>query len=187
MVCLDSEAHLDRRVHLVLQAYLVSQVCQAPMETKEQRDHEDLLGYQASTGSPGSRVIRETEERKEQWVCRGEMAGHPDLQGLPDLRDRSSTRRAMEGTVFRVEQDSQGQWDLKETKETQVLLDMHLKGRKESRVSSWGLMGDLCMLVAWQERRVRADPQAPWDLLVLMVLQARRERLGFQVDQVDRD
>lgn len=186
MACQDSGAHLDHRVHLVLQVYLVSQVCLAPMETKEQRDQEDLLGYPASTGSPDSRGIREKEERKEQWVCQGEMVGHPDLQGLPDLQDRPPTRQAMEGMVFQVDQDSLGLWDQKEIKETQVHLDMHLKDRKESRVSSLGLMGDLCTLVAWQESRVRADPLVLRDLQAHMVIQARKERLVFQVDPVDR-
>lgn len=187
MARLDSEAHLDHRVHLALQVCLVNQVCQAHMETKDQRDHEDLLGYQVWTGSPDSRVKREKEERKERWVCQGEMADRLDLQGLPDLRDRSSAnQQAMGATAFRVELDSQDPWDQKETKETQVLQDMHLKGRKESLVSSWGLMGDLCTLAAWQDGRVTVDPLALWDLQVHPVLQARRGRSGFQADRVDQ-
>lgn len=187
MACLDSGAHLDHRVHLVLQVYLVNQVCQATMETKDQRDHGDLLGYQDWTGSPDSRVRRETEERKERWAPPGEMADHLDLRGLLDHRDRSPTsQQAMGEAAFRVEQDSQAPWDQRETKETQVLLDMHRKERKENLVSSWGLMGDLCTLVACQESRATLDPLALWDLQVRMVLQARRERSDFQVDLVDQ-
>lgn len=148
VACLESEAHLDHRVHLALQVYLVSQVYQAPMETKGQRDQEDLLGFQVSTGSPDRRLKRETEEREERGVCQGEMAGHLDLQGLPDLQDRSPTsQQAIEEVVFQVDQDSQGPQDQKVTRETQVLQDTHLKVRKERLASSWGLTGDPCTSV----------------------------------------
>lgn len=137
MAFLDSEAHLDHRVHPASQVYLESQVSQAHMGTREQRDREDLLGSQVSMGSLGSRAKRETEEREERVVCQGEMAAHLDLQGHLDPRDRSpTTRQATGGEVPRVEQDFRALWDQKETKETQVLQDMHQKDRKESLVSS---------------------------------------------------
>lgn len=63
---------------------------------------------------------------------------------------------------------------------------MHLKARKENRVSSWGLMGDLCTSAVWRDVRATADPLALRDLQVLTVLRARKERSGFQVDQVDQ-
>lgn len=186
MASLDSLAHPDHRVHLVLQVYLVSQVCQVTMETKDRRDQEDLLGYQVSMGSQDNRVRRETEDREERWVHQGETAAHLDLQGPPDLQDKSPTRQAMAGAVSRVDQDSQGPQDQKEIKEIQVLQDMHQKGRKESQASSWGLMGDLSTSVVWLDGRAIVDPLALLDLRVLMDLQARRGRLGFQVDRVDR-
>lgn len=58
MACLARLAH---RVHLVSQVYPVSQVCRVTTETKVQRDREDPLGSQVWTGSPDSRVKRETE------------------------------------------------------------------------------------------------------------------------------
>lgn len=194
---LVSPAHLDHRVQLVFQVCLVGQVCQVITETKEQRDREDLLGCQVWTGSQDSRVRREREERKERRVRQGETVGYLDLQGLPDLQDKPSTRRVTimtyigtkggrEDMVSQVVQDSQGPLDQKEKKETPVLQDMHLKGRKESLVSSWGLMGDLSTSVVWQDGRVTVDPLDLRDLQVHMVLQARRERLGFQVDRVGR-
>lgn len=181
-----SMAHLDLRVHLVSQVYLVGQVCQVIMETKEQRDQVELLGFQVSTGSQDSRVQRETVDREESRVCQGEVEGFLDLQVLPVLQDKPPTRRAMEGMVFLVEQDSQGPQDQKETRETQVLQDMHREGRKESLVSSWGLMGNLSTSGVWQDGRAMEVPLALRDLQVLLVLQDRRERLGYQVDLVDR-
>lgn len=185
MATLVSLAHLDHRVHLVFQVCLVGQVCRVLTETKEQRDQEDLLGCQVWTGSQDSRVKKEAEERKERWVLQGEMAGYLALQGLPDLQDKSS-KPAMEDMVSRAEQDSQGPQDQKEKKDPPVLQDTHLKGRKESLVSSWDPMGDLSTSAVWQDGRVTVDPPALWDLQVHMVLQARRERLGSQVDRVGR-
>lgn len=187
MVYLDSEAHLDHRVHLVLQVCLVNQVYQASLEIKEQRDHEDLRGYRVWTGSPDSRVRKATEDRKARVVCRGETAAHLDLRDLPGLQDRSSTsRRTIEEAACRVEQDYLGPQDQKGTKETQVLQDMHLKGRKESLASSWALTGVLSTSAASQDCRARVDPPGLSDLQVHMVLQARRETSGFQEDQVVR-
>lgn len=179
-------AHLDLRVHLVLLDFLESQAYQAAMGTKELRELEVLLGCQDSMGLLDSRVKKETEEREEIRVFRGETEDSLDLQGLQDHQDLSPIRQQTEELVFQVEQDFQGLQDQKETKEILVLQDMQLKDRKENLVSSWGLMGDLYTLVVLQDCRVKVDPLAQQDLQVHMVLQARRERLGSQGDQVDQ-
>lgn len=144
VVCLDSEANLDPRAHLVLQVILEIQVYQEHLVAKEQKDHEDLLGSLAWMVQLEKKVQRETAARKERGVCQEEMVDHLDLQALLDLQDRSSTsQEEMLDQVFQAGQDSQAQWDQKGKKGTKGHQDMHLREKKESLVSSRGLMGDL--------------------------------------------
>lgn len=189
-------AHLDPRAPLVLLDFLVSQVYQAAMGTKELRDLEVLLGCRDSMGFLDSRVKKETEEREETPVFQGVMGDLRGLQGLQDHQDLSPTRhqtimtyigtKGHRESVFQVEQDFQGLQDQKETKEMLVLRDLLLKDRKENLVSSSGLMGGLSTSVVLQDCQVKVDLQAQQDLQVHMVLQARRVRSGSQVDRVDR-
>lgn len=180
-------AYQDHRVHLVLQVYQENQVFQASMERKEQRDQEDPLAFRVWMDSLDNRVKRETEEREETGVSQAEMVDYLDLQDLPDLQGKSSTsHRVTEEMKFQVEQDSRDPWDQREKKGNMVFQDMQRRERKESLVSSWGLMEDRCTWGASQDSRVRWDPRALWDLLVSLVLLVRRERSVFQADRVDR-
>lgn len=113
------------------------------------------------------------------------MVAHLDLQGLLDLQDGSPTnQQEMEHRVSQVEQVSRDQWERREKKETEVLRDMHPRGRKENLGSSWALTADPCTWVVWLENRATWGRLVLKGLQVLMVHRGLKEKSGSQVDQV---
>lgn len=85
--------------------------------------------------------------------------------------------------MFQGKQDSRGQQGKRETKETQALQDMPLRGRRESPASSWGPMEDQCTWGVWQENRATQAFLDLWDLPAQLVLRVQRERSGSQADR----
>lgn len=186
--CRDSEAYLDHRAPPVSLDFLGNRAFRVCLGAKGQKDLEGRPGYRVWMDSPDSRARKESEESEDSRVCRGETEGRLAPRGPPGPRARWCTsRRETEDRAFQDGRDPPAPLGPKETKEQRGCQGMPPRDKKESRESSWGLMGDLSTWVALQDSRASLGVWVRRVLWVLLVLQDRRERSASPADQVDLD
>lgn len=197
--CRDSEAYLDHRAPPVSLDFLGNRAFRVCLGAKGQKDLEGRPGYRVWMDSPDSRARKESEESEDSRVCRGETEGCLAPRGPPGPRARWCTSRRetittctgakgwREDRAFQDGRDPPAPLGPKETKEQRGCQGMPPRDKKESRESSWGLMGDLSTWVALQDSRASLGVWVRRVLWVLLVLQDRRERSASPADQVDLD